>query len=1036
MKFILLYVNILLLTFNSFGQATITTGTPMHRSVNNVTTFGTNNTVISSSKRKIQFIFTVAELGGFFTPLPTTANIDTLWFAHGGTVTPNSANVMTNFQITMAHTTVGSTAMTTNFASNSTGTSVTCLNAATFNYTAPNGTNWIGIKLTTPFLWNGTQNICVTLQFNGFTAGGVPGFRMQTGTGFRTLDAPLATSTTGTLNNYRIVAGFSRVLCTKPNISTTPPVNSITCTSPTINLSGSSTTPNITSVWSGPGIVSGGSTLTPTVNLAGTYTLTINYASPTPSCPATQTVTVTSNLSTPNVSTTPASPITCTNTTVTLAGASTTVGATAAWTGPGITAGATTFNPIVNAAGNYTLTVTNPTNGCTANQMVAVTTNNQLPQLTVAPPSTLGCFFNSTTNIVASSTTANTTALWTGTGIVSNPAAFGITVNQTGVFTVSVTNPVNGCVRNQNVTINPLLGATAANFSFTNSTCNLNNGQIIINGLTGGLAPYNFNIGANIVQSNITTFPITVSALAPGNYPVIVTDANGCKFNTTAIVPATSFPIAITSNQSKAICDNVIDGFINITSIIGGVAPFTMTLNNNPISNTFPINLNNLNAGVYLIRGIDANNCNITKTLTINAGFQPTATFTVLSPKCNGESTANVTANTAGTGPFTYAWIPAPTSGQGLATAVGLKAGVGGVLITDSNNCKQTFSYNITEPIKLTSDILGDSIFCKGTNLNLSSLVLGGTAPYSYRWEVANNLIGTSNTNSYILNNSTDILLKVKDAKGCEATALKKFKTTFPTINFTMNPLKSCPPACLDIQSNLSFPSISWDYGDGTSSNGPKLKHCYTAGGKYDIKLTVTDNIGCKNSATYSQIADIYEKPNAGISASPTIASIENSEISFAGFSSSKIKTWQWQFNDNPIGESTLQNPKYTFLNPGKRGVTLIVVSDQGCRDTVESEVLIEYLFKYHVPTAFTPNDDIFNSIWLPKGLSVDENGFLMQIYSRWGQLLFESKELKKGWDGKVNGTIQPDGSYSYYIKLKDLNGKSHQYTGNFVLSK
>jgi gliding motility-associated-like protein len=117
--------------------------------------------------------------------------------------------------------------------------------------------------------------------------------------------------------------------------------------------------------------VSGATTATPSVNAAGTYTLTVT--DPSNGCSASSTVTVSNNSNVPNANAGSTQSLTCSVSTVILNASSTTAGATYSWSGPGVVSGSNSAVATVNAAGTYTVTVTNPSNGCTASAGVIVT---------------------------------------------------------------------------------------------------------------------------------------------------------------------------------------------------------------------------------------------------------------------------------------------------------------------------------------------------------------------------------------------------------------------------------------------------------------------------------------------------------------------------------------------------------------------------------------------------------------------------------------------------------------------------------------
>src|SRR5262249_58299857 len=120
---------------------------------------------------------------------------------------------------------------------------------------------------------------------------------------------------------------------------------------------GSARTGGVSFSWTGPGIVSGGKTATPTVNLAGTYTLTVSNT--VNGCTASDVVQVNVDSGVPNVSAGADKVLNCVIASVVLDGSSTTANVTYSWAGPGIVSGGTTATPTVNLAGTYTLTVSN-----------------------------------------------------------------------------------------------------------------------------------------------------------------------------------------------------------------------------------------------------------------------------------------------------------------------------------------------------------------------------------------------------------------------------------------------------------------------------------------------------------------------------------------------------------------------------------------------------------------------------------------------------------------------------------------------------
>ncbi|MBD0726483.1 hypothetical protein B6A10_15015, partial [Flavobacterium sp. L1I52] len=189
----------------------------------------------------------------------------------------------------------------------------------------------------------------------------------------------------------------------------------LNCTITSIALSGSSSTAGATFAWvasNGGHIVSGANTATPTVDMAGTYTLTVT--DPANGCTATDVALVTLNNTPPNANAGADKVLTCTITSIALSGSSSTAGATFAWVasnGGHIVSGANTATPTVDMAGTYTLTVTNPANGCTATDVALVTLNNTAPNANAGADKVLTCTVTSIA-LSGSSSTAGATFAW------------------------------------------------------------------------------------------------------------------------------------------------------------------------------------------------------------------------------------------------------------------------------------------------------------------------------------------------------------------------------------------------------------------------------------------------------------------------------------------------------------------------------------------------------------------------------------------------------------------------------------------------
>lgn len=220
------------------------------------------------------------------------------------------------------------------------------------------------------------------------------------------------------------------------NVNISPPAT-LTCTNISIQLTANSSASNYT--WAGPGIVSGGSTSTPTVNQPGTYSITVSDGG---SCTATTSVTVTKNNNAPDISIAPPVQITCTNTSVTLSASSTTAGVTFAWSG-----GGTGNTKVVNSAGNYSVTVTDPNSGCTASASATITEAGTLLVTSQFENPVCAGNDNGTISLNVSGGLQPYSYLWNNNATTANLDAL-----QPGNYSVTITD-ANSCSFTQSFTL-------------------------------------------------------------------------------------------------------------------------------------------------------------------------------------------------------------------------------------------------------------------------------------------------------------------------------------------------------------------------------------------------------------------------------------------------------------------------------------------------------------------------------------------------------------------------------------------------------
>lgn len=188
----------------------------------------------------------------------------------------------------------------------------------------------------------------------------------------------------------------------------------------------------------------------------------------------------------------------------------------------------------------------------------------------------------------------------------------------------------------------------------------------------------------------------------------------------------------------------------------------------------------------------------------------------------------------------------------------------------------------------------------------------------------------------------------------------------------------------------------------------------------------------CEGS-TVGQVA-FSNKPSPYVNFTfyPREVNVSDATISFSNLSSN-INSFLWNFGNGAL-DSMNYKPIQTYLDTGNFTITLIVENEYGCTNTLKDSLIIYDSFKLYIPSAFSPDDDNVNDIFMAYGVGVQT--FEMLIFNRWGELIFESKDQTEGWDGKVNNQYAPTDYYFYKIITTDPDGKSYPFIGEILLKK
>ena len=329
---------------------------------------------------------------------------------------------------------------------------------------------------------------------------------------------------------------------------------------------------------------------------------------------------------------------------------------------------------------------------------------------------------------------------------------------------------------------------------------------------------------------------------------------------------------------------------------------------------------------------------------------------------------------------------------------------------------------------------------CEGDQtqfINSSSVPTGSIL--SYDWDFSEgNTSNYMNPSNVFSSGVYPVTLSVRSVENCLSIFQKDIHIyAIPKVDFLVD-----REVCEDIEVNFvdntitdgNIISYNWDFGDRNTSEEKNPKNTYKHSGIYDISLDVETEFGCENSITKLEYLQVSENPTASFDMTDNRVSLLESDVTFVNYSDEDL-FFEWDF-DNGIVNSTDDEITITFDISGTYDVLLYVENDFGCYDEVIHSVQVDDEFSVFVPTAFTPNGDGLNDVFLAKGSGI--SNFEMKIYDRWGELVYVSDNIEFGWDGKINrlSDVIENGTYMYHIYVTDYNEKPWVYNGELNLMK
>jgi len=622
--------------------------------------------------------------------------------------------------------------------------------------------------------------------------------------------------------------------------------------------------------------------------------------------------------------------MTCAGTPVTLNGAG---GVTYSWapaadlSSPN--ASSTSATPATSTI--YTLTVTDA-NNCQATDDVSVTVN-ALPNVNAGLDAAI-CL-NQTHQMTGSGADSYVWSPATGLSAtnIPNPVFSGTTSTS---YALTGTD-ANGCVNTAAVmiTVNPL---PAVNAGADASIC------------IGGSVQLNATGATNYAwsPSGMLNDPLIASPTFSGNSTTTLTltgtDANGCANTDQIVVTVNPLP-NVNAGNDASVCDGA-----SVQLNASGAATYVWSpatdLNDPNIGN--PI-YSGVSDAVLTVTGTDVNGCVNTDNINLTVRPVPVVDAGNDATLCEAE-----TMTLGASGAATYSWVPTTgLSNAGVAAPVLTASTTTTFTVTgtDAFGCTDTDQMTITvNPLpQAVINVIDDA--CLGNASFFGESSIG--AIVSYAWTLGDNTTNTtaSFAHTYTTVNNFPVTLTVVDNNGCEGSAASSAAVLpLPVVSFSIGGgADFCEGEVISFQNTSPGVSagLSWNFtyqpglpvspGSSSSANAPQFS--YQSHGNYTVRLLVLSDIGCVNSTT--QPIYIHDTPIAAFDFNVVC---QKSPTVFTDLSTvqgtSAINSWQWNYGNTSPTE-TAQNPLYVYPVAGTYNVELIVQSNQGCSDTVVNAVWV-----------------------------------------------------------------------------------------------
>ncbi len=383
---------------------------------------------------------------------------------------------------------------------------------------------------------------------------------------------------------------------------------------------------------------------------------------------------------------------------------------------------------------------------------------------------------------------------------------------------------------------------------------------------------------------------------------------------------------------------------------------------------------------------------------------------------CPGDDVELIPEPTGGGGSYTYQW----STGETTPTITVSPSSTQTYSVSVTDDCLNetvTASAEVTVPVfdPLTLNMSPDIVEqCPYVPYILSVEAMGGSGVYTYTWRNPNGqVISTTNTVEVAAPKTSTYTVEVTDQCGETTTGEVTVTILSPPLLLDISPRQiTCPGDSVQISVTATggFGNYYY-YWPHSGETTPTVWVTPDSTTRYSV--IVKDD--CQTFQVSAQTVVEVKRPDANFRPI-TYPMYIGLPITFQNLTENG-NSYEWDLGDGST--STMTHPNETYSDTGTYDVTLIAMDQYGCLDTITKTIRILDEFYLYIPNSFTPDRNRHNDVFRVSTIGVVE--FHIQIFNRWGELVYTSDDKNFEWDGTYEGEPVPDATYVWKIQYRSI---------------